>query len=118
MPSLFNPNLAPSLLYPVVTNPCPNGKCPATSGKEAPQRRASSAGSSATSSAKLTFSPSAQRRKQNLARFVQKSNGDPSVMAFAEQAGQLFPRIETLMGALGLKANNVADAYAIWWIAA
>ncbi|MCJ2189075.1 DUF6683 family protein [Novosphingobium beihaiensis] len=114
----YIPMATPSIMYPVVTNPCPNGICPSVSDRGTPQRRDSSASTSAASSAKLTFSPSAQRRKQNLARFVQKSNGDPSVKAFAAKAGQLYPQMERMMGAIGLNANNVADTYALWWISA
>ncbi|MCJ2189072.1 DUF6683 family protein [Novosphingobium beihaiensis] len=118
VPIVFTPMTTPDIMYPVVLNPCPNGKCPAVSGNETAQRQMSSAGSSATSSANLTFSPSAQRRKQNLARFIQKSNGDPSMKAFAAKSGQLFPKIERMMGSVGLSANNVADTYALWWISA
>ncbi|MEJ2408377.1 MAG: hypothetical protein P8Y48_03315, partial [Novosphingobium sp.] len=118
VPIVFTPMTTPDIMYPAVLNPCPNGKCPTTSGKGKPQRPAPSANSSATSSASLTFSPSAQRRRENLARFVQKSNGDPSVKAFAAKAGQLYPQIERLMGSIGLNAHNVADAYAVWWISA
>lgn len=76
----------------------------------APQRSANLAA--------LGFSPSAARRQQNLARFVERSNGDTALRQFSAQSGQIFPQLQALLATYGLDANNVADAYTVWWISA
>lgn len=72
-----------------------------------------------TVSTKLGFTSSQARRKQNLAKFVEKSRqSDPSG---ADQMAQLFASTD-IIGAIGqgiapfgLRVDNVADAYAVYW---
>ena len=68
--------------------------------------------------ASLEFSPSMQRRKQNLSKIAKDvSNNDPATVALL-QNGDVVSQIDQMMGTVGLTANNVADAYALWWVAA
>jgi hypothetical protein len=111
----FNPNLAPSLLYPVVNNPCPNGNCG--------ERKASKAVKSNTQNpatdTRLTYRTSASARRTNLANFIEKiRTNDPASASQIEQlfsATGTFDRIDKAMAAMNLKSNNVADAYAVYW---
>lgn len=72
--------------------------------------------------ASLTYQPSLERRKTNLANFVKKSRANDPVGA-AEMA-RLFASTD-IIGAIGqgiapagLKVNNVADAYSVYWTSA
>jgi hypothetical protein len=74
------------------------------------------------SRASLTYQPSPERRKVNLANFVKKSRATDPVGA-AEMA-RLFASTD-IIGAIGqaiapagLKVNNVADAYSVYWTSA
>ncbi|WP_206364426.1 DUF6683 family protein [Sphingomonas pokkalii] len=68
----------------------------------------------------LHYTPSRTRRSANLAAFVQKTRAvDPQGAAdmqkvFAE--GDFIERIGALVRPLGLRIDNVADAYTCWWI--
>ncbi|WP_294256295.1 DUF6683 family protein [uncultured Sphingomonas sp.] len=72
--------------------------------------------------ATLRYTPSKARRTANLATFVQKTRaGDPRGAAdlqklFAE--GDFIEKIGALVAPQGLHIDNVADAYALWWITA
>ena len=72
--------------------------------------------------AALVYVPSKAVRKQNLARFVQESRAkDPQGASKMEQLFQTTDIIEQIGAAMrpvGLRVNNVADAYAVWWISA
>jgi hypothetical protein len=111
----FNPNLAPSLLWPVVNNPCPNGDC---GGSKKPSKNSSSAAAKLSSS-KLVFKPSATVRQANLKRFI--DNLRQTNPAGVDQVKQLFESTDVVnqvgqkMVAVGLKPNNLADAYAVYW---
>jgi hypothetical protein len=82
---------------------------------EPPKRITNVAGSVA----KLTYKSSTARRTQNLAKFVEKSRGsDPSG---ADQMSQLLASTD-IIGAIGqgiapfgLRVDNVADAYTVYW---
>lgn len=71
---------------------------------------------------RLGFTPSKARRSANLAAFVEKTRAvDPNGAAdlqrlFAE--GDIIERIGTLIAPVGMRIDNVADAYALWWITA
>lgn len=71
---------------------------------------------------RLGYTPSKARRSANLAAFVERTRAvDPSGAAdlqrlFAE--GDIIERIRTLIAPVGLRIDNVADAYALWWITA
>jgi hypothetical protein len=71
----------------------------------------------------VRYSPSISRRKANLARFVDKARAvDPDGAA---KMSQLFASTD-VMGMIdqkmqqtyGMRVNNVADAYAVWWVSA
>ncbi len=70
----------------------------------------------------LRYTPSKPRRSANLAAFVQKTRAaDPAGAAdlqklFAE--GDFIEKIGALVAPQGLRIDNVADAYALWWITA
>lgn len=70
----------------------------------------------------LSYSPSAQRRTQNLANFVTRTRAQNHQEA--AQLEQLFAspdiveQIGRMIAPLGLSADNVADAYTLYWISA
>jgi len=72
--------------------------------------------------AKLLYHPSKTRRSANLAAFVEKTRArDPQGAAdlqkvFAE--GDFIERIRALVAPHGLQIEDVADAYALWWLTA
>lgn len=68
----------------------------------------------------LRYTPSRQRRAANYANFVAKSRArDPQG---ANNLARLFASTDVVegmgrpLGAVGLRIDNVADAYAAWWI--
>jgi hypothetical protein len=70
--------------------------------------------------ASLRFVASPERRRKNLASFLKKARAvDP---AGADQLGALFAsgdiisRIQGELAKVGLRTDNLADAYALWWI--
>ncbi len=110
----FNPNLAPSLLWPVVNNPCPNGNC---GGSKKPKKDSSAAAK--LSSSKLVFKPSATVRQANLKRFIDNvRQTNPAGVAQIKQlleSTDVVDQVGQKMVAVGLKPNNLADAYAVYW---
>jgi hypothetical protein len=68
----------------------------------------------------LRYVPSAARRKSNLAKFAVK--GRDSDPAGAAKMAQLFASTDVIgqigaeMSSYGLRIDNVADAYAVYWI--
>ncbi len=70
----------------------------------------------------LRYAPSKARRSANLATFIAKTRAaDPKGAAdlrklFAE--GDFIEKIGALVAPQGLRIDNVADAYALWWITA
>jgi hypothetical protein len=86
---------------------------------DAAQRRGAAQAQAAPS---LRYTPSIERRRANLAAFVAKSRAaDP---AGAESLAQLFAsgdiiaRIGEALAPQGLRIDDLADAYAVWWITA
>lgn len=71
---------------------------------------------------RLGFTPSKARRSANLAAFVEKTRTvDPNGAAdlqrlFAE--GDIVERIGAVIAPVGLRTDNLADVYALWWITA
>ncbi|SAI58855.1 Uncharacterised protein [Bordetella ansorpii] len=116
----INPMAVSGITLPVVMNPCPGGKCTGISQDRNRSRTGNASPPARTQahSATLTFTPSAARRKQNLARFVASSNGDPAVKELAAQAPRIFPQLATAMRQRNLNPDSVADTYAMWWISA
>jgi hypothetical protein len=71
---------------------------------------------------KLVYKPSVTNRQVNLKRFVEKTRENNP--AGAIQMEQLFASKDVIgqinqgMTTIGLKSNNVADAYALYWVSA
>ncbi|MET3725846.1 DUF6683 family protein [Sphingomonas trueperi] len=76
----------------------------------------------AVNPAALRYTPSKARRSANLAAFVQKTRArdprgaDDLQKVFAE--GDFIERIGGLVASQGLHVDDVADAYALWWLTA
>jgi hypothetical protein len=74
----------------------------------------------ATSTAKLTYTPSLERRRANLAQFIERSRRkDPQGAAQLEKelgSGDVFAKMGQALSPYGMRIDNVADAYAIWWL--
>lgn len=72
--------------------------------------------------AALRYLPSKTRRSANLAAFVQKTRAvDPAGAADLQKLfaqGDFIERIGALVAPHGLHIDNVADAYALWWLTA
>jgi hypothetical protein len=87
-----------------------------------PSRTNSSVVQSLTPS-QLSYKLSATRTRTNLAKFVEKSRAtDPTGAAKMQQLfastdiiGMIDQRMQQTYG---MRANNVADAYAVWWVSA
>jgi hypothetical protein len=86
-------------------------------------RQRSSASPQQATSATFKFVPSAARRRTNLASFVEKSRANDPAGAAKMQA--LFASTDIIgmidqemQQKFGMRANNVADAYAVWWVSA
>jgi hypothetical protein len=69
---------------------------------------------------RLTYKPSMERRRANLASFVAKSRKvDPRGAATLEKelaATDVIERMNRALAGYGMRADNVADAYAAWWL--
>uniref|UniRef100_UPI00286E02F4 DUF6683 family protein n=1 Tax=Chamaesiphon sp. VAR_48_metabat_403 TaxID=2964700 RepID=UPI00286E02F4 len=72
--------------------------------------------------ASLEFKPSIKLRQQNLSRFFAKlsANNSPGAGQTAQTPSgtAVMAQIDKGMAAVGLKSNNVADAYAVYWTSA
>ncbi|QJU57848.1 hypothetical protein HL653_08640 [Sphingomonas sp. AP4-R1] len=70
--------------------------------------------------ARLRYAPSRARRSANLAAFVAKSRQrDQDAARSLEQLfaqGDIIERMGTVLASYGMSIDNVADAYAVWWI--
>ena len=80
-------------------------------------------GEKAQDAASLRFAVSSTRRKANLARFLEKSRAvDPTgaaELAALFASTDLIGLIDQLMRQqYGMRADNLADAYAVWWTSA
>lgn len=68
----------------------------------------------------LRYAPSKSRRTANLSRFVEKTRAtDPSGAAQLEKlfaSGDIIDKIGGALAQQGMRVDNVADAYAVWWI--
>ncbi len=75
--------------------------------------------SSSKKLATLEFKPSTKLRQQNISRFLAKlSANNPSTARQTDRvpsANAVMGQIDKNMAAVGLKSNNVADAYAVYW---
>jgi hypothetical protein len=70
--------------------------------------------------ARLTYKPSMERRRANFATFVAKSRKkDPVGAAMLEKelaTSDVMGKMERALAGFGMHVDNVADAYAIWWL--
>ncbi len=68
----------------------------------------------------LRYTPSKTRRTANLAGFVEKTRAaDPAGAAQLQQlfaSGDIIDKIGGALAQQGMRVDNVADAYAVWWI--
>jgi hypothetical protein len=68
----------------------------------------------------LNYTPQKSRTRANLQNFVEKTRAvDPSGAAQMEQefaSGDFMAQIGDIMSSVGLSKNNVADAYALYWV--
>ncbi len=73
-------------------------------------------------STKLAYKPSITNRRANLKRFVEKTRQiNPKGAVQMEQlfaSKDVIGQINQGMATIGLKRNNVADAYAFYWVSA
>ena len=74
------------------------------------------------SASMLNYSPSQSIRRANIAKFAQSmKKSDPENAAQIESVlagGKIIDQLDQMMRPMGLRANNVADAYALWWVIA
>lgn len=122
------------LMSPVVNDQCTGGRCGDSEQEDAPPLQvqwgeaaslaltAGPAASPAVSRAELTFEPSADRRRANLARFVDRMRQtDPagaSEMEALFASEDIIGQIGSGLAAYGFSVDNLADAYAAWWVTA
>lgn len=70
--------------------------------------------------ARLTYTPSLERRRANYARFVAKARArDPQSAASLEKdlaAADLIGRAMPELARYGFRIDHVGDAYAAWWL--
>jgi hypothetical protein len=70
--------------------------------------------------AALRFTASPERRRANFAKFLAERRGSDAdslrVMETTLARPDLMPQVETELRRFGLRTDNVADAYALWWI--
>lgn len=68
----------------------------------------------------LDYRPDPARRRQNLAHFVEMSRmtspADADNLAQIFASRDILEEMRTPMGKVGLRIDNVADAYTLWWI--
>jgi hypothetical protein len=84
------------------------------------QQTQSPAAAQQAAPANLTFTPDTKTRSRVFASFVDNARKTDATMAaelekvFAKP--EFFPTIEKELGRYGLRADNIADAYTVWWI--
>jgi hypothetical protein len=85
-----------------------------------PKRRGGGRATTAAPLARLTYAPSIERRRRNLAQFVAKSRKhDPQGAAELEKlfaSQDPVDQINRQMITYGFRANDLGDAYAAWWL--
>ncbi|MDV3457228.1 DUF6683 family protein [Sphingomonas sp. HF-S4] len=68
---------------------------------------------------RLTYKPSLERRRANFAQFIEKTrkkNPQAAADLQKELSSDVIEKIGGAIGQFGMRADNVADAYAIWWL--
>ncbi|MBP2297929.1 DUF6683 family protein [Azospirillum picis] len=70
----------------------------------------------------LRYTPSKARRSANLSAFVERTRAvDPNGAADLQRLfadGDIIEKIAALIAPHGLRVDNLADAYALWWVTA
>lgn len=93
-----------------------------TGGARQRQGAAASAAAPTAELAALRFTPSPTRRAANFRAFVERTRrvdrGNAQDLERLFASGDLMDRLGVAMRPLGLRVDNLADAYAIWWISA
>jgi len=91
-------------------------------GGEAPDPAANAPQATMPDPAVLRYTPSKTRRTANLARFVEQSRRiDPAGAASLQTlfaSGDIIDRIGAQLAPHGLRVDDLADTYAVWWITA
>lgn len=118
-----NWDLVTQPVYATLLNPCPYGVCPgAEPNDDDSKNRGSEVPAPRASVPSLTYSPSLPMRRASALKYAQSLKAsDPSRAVAIDQFfwdGQIIDQIDQMMRPIGLRADNVADAYAIWWVAA
>lgn len=84
------------------------------------ERQGPQPGVAAPAPAGFRYAPSRERRAANLARFVARSRAaDPQSadnLAKVFAATDIIEQMRAPLAAVGLRIDDVADAYAVWWI--
>lgn len=88
--------------------------------RESAARPRSHAQAAPTPAGRLTYRPSMERRRANFAMFVAKSRKkDPVGAAMLERelaTSDVMGKMTRELAGFGMHVDNVADAYAIWWL--
>ena len=66
----------------------------------------------------LIYKPSQSVRQKNFARFAEESGAQGGQIKALLQSSNIIDQIDQMMRPMGLRANNVADAYTLWWVIA
>lgn len=89
-----------------------------TAGQPAPAHP--NASGAATSAATFRYAPSRTRRTANLAAFIERGRKTDPVNAAALEKqfaqGDIIDKLGAALAPTGLHTDNLADAYALWWI--
>ncbi|KHL24201.1 hypothetical protein PK98_14470 [Croceibacterium mercuriale] len=114
-----------AIMQPVVLNPCPGARCPGAGSNgdtgDAATLASDPAGS-ATAAVDLTYAPSIERRRANLAEFVARTRADNPESA--TQMEELFASTDVIgqvgsaLAPYGYSVADLGDAYAFWWMTA
>lgn len=116
-------NFTPNLVIPYVLNPCPDGDCGDGKKSSSPVQKKSIASPvrpTIAQEARLNFKSSLSVRKTNLANFVDRVRAsDPAGaenLAAMFRASDIVNEIGKGIAPYGLRTNNIADAYTMYWI--
>jgi hypothetical protein len=104
------------------------GRCGRRTGRAAglvvtpPRLDAGTSGLNADAGPAARFTSSASRRRMNLAKFVERSRAaDPAGATAMERlfaTTDVVAAIGRALAPVGLRTDDVADAYAVWWMSA
>ena len=96
-----------------------NSRSTSSSNSNTNNPKKSTTSSSSKKLANLEFKPSVKLRQKNISRFLEKLRvSNPSTAGQTTQlpsANAVTAQIDRSMASVGLKSNNVADAYAVYW---